>query len=1177
MKKFALLYLPVAFVILLVVAWVGIVLTRGDMERLSVMQRAQMEFGRNVATFWVSSVLNHVAGMLREPEVSHAAQTSTPESLAWMESHLTTLLYRNPLYDRARWLDSKGMELVLVRQTEDRPAVAPKDQLADRSDRSWFRDILNQPPGKIYMSAFDYSLDGDTPEIPLKPVIRFGVRLPAEGGREPGVLMLNLRGETLLKHLQNSQRQDDGESIFLINNNGDSLFSPDPKKQTNISEISFAGNHPDEWKRIAGETKGQMMTPSGLWTWTTIDPAFLFEGTLATKETWKLATNVPANAIAEMAWNRWWPLLAVATAALVIMGFGVWNYRKLWEQRDAGRNELALAIEKQTAERKLRMTTEGAAVGVWNWDAATGEMDLSDICKKHLARADGGKDVFDNFLSALHPEDSPRVRELLREAIDKRGEYATEFRVVHPDGSLSWIASQGRVFLFPDGNLEGMGGATMDITSRKLAEREREEFNLALEQKIEERTAHLFETRERLSKTIENAPSGVCLISPEGRILDANPAFCTFIGQDLQTLQSSTWQELTHPEDLETDLAQINMVKDGKIQNYQIQKRYIRPDGTVIWGLLSVACLRDKNGAVQYFISQIADISEEMKTRTRLADSEEHFRLLAENASDIVVQTNNEGLIQWIAPGVTTALGVTPAQLHGELLRNLVHPEEWDALDALLEQLKNATQGDIEARLRVRDSGYRWFAISMKPLLGTDGRMKGGVGGFRDIHAQVRNRDIIKAERRRLKTTLDSMLDPHVLIQPVWNTEGHISDFLYADANPMACEALGLPRERLLGRSMMELFPALETSGLMNIFRQTVKTGEEAVLDDFEYPTNDGSPAWLDVRVVRVEGQVSMFWRNVTERHRASAQIAASEERYRLLAMNSSDVVVRIAEDDRILWISPSVSGALGWTPEECEGRPVPEFLGDDVALTRYKAGKAILFGGRTAVNRFKMRAKDGSLHWIEFHAGPDRDKDGNIVGLIASFRIVDKEVASERLLEKQARSDVLTGLNNRRSFEVIGRREVARACRHGEPLSVMIMDIDHFKSINDAHGHDAGDEVLRAVAQTCAAQLREIDLFARLGGEEFAMLLPATDIENAMGVAERMRQTLAQTAVTTCDGNAIFLTVSIGVAEVDDKLRDLKALLRVADIALYRAKDAGRNRVCAHAGGTDARASVAL
>lgn len=166
-------------------------------------------------------------------------------------------------------------------------------------------------------------------------------------------------------------------------------------------------------------------------------------------------------------------------------------------------------------------------------------------------------------------------------------------------------------------------------------------------------------------------------------------------------------------------------------------------------------------------------------------------------------------------------------------------------------------------------------------------------------------------------------------------------------------------------------------------------------------------------------------------------------------------------------------------------------------------------------------------------------------------------------LLEQRAYSDPLTGLANRRAFIERASSELARTVRHHGMLSLLMMDIDHFKRVNDTHGHGAGDLVLQAVSTVCEHTVRAGDLVGRMGGEEFAILLPDTDPERAMEIAERLREALAEHITTLEDGSAVNVTASLGVTTLQDHDSPFETLLGQADKALYSAKRQGRNRVC--------------
>jgi diguanylate cyclase (GGDEF)-like protein len=164
------------------------------------------------------------------------------------------------------------------------------------------------------------------------------------------------------------------------------------------------------------------------------------------------------------------------------------------------------------------------------------------------------------------------------------------------------------------------------------------------------------------------------------------------------------------------------------------------------------------------------------------------------------------------------------------------------------------------------------------------------------------------------------------------------------------------------------------------------------------------------------------------------------------------------------------------------------------------------------------------------------------------------------------AMTDPLTGLYNLRALQEFGRREVERARRFNRPLSAILIDVDHFKIINDTYGHLIGNQVLSGLAKCCDENVRDVDIFARYGGEEFVLLLPETELEDARLVAERLRVLVAGTPLPT-DGGPLSITISLGVSAGrgstgNGKLKDIKELLEQADAALYIAKQSGRNRV---------------
>ncbi len=187
---------------------------------------------------------------------------------------------------------------------------------------------------------------------------------------------------------------------------------------------------------------------------------------------------------------------------------------------------------------------------------------------------------------------------------------------------------------------------------------------------------------------------------------------------------------------------------------------------------------------------------------------------------------------------------------------------------------------------------------------------------------------------------------------------------------------------------------------------------------------------------------------------------------------------------------------------------------------------------------------------------------DGAPGGYILLQEDITERKNYQTTLERLATTDHLTGLLNRRAFLDATEREIRRAHRYGQSLSLLMLDVDHFKRINDGHGHPAGDEVLRRIAAACRSLLRDEDLTGRLGGEEFAFTLVQAPLAAAVAVAERLRKTIGDLVIGH-EGKTLAATVSIGVAEFGGDVVSLNGLISQADERLYTAKHAGRNRVC--------------
>ncbi len=215
----------------------------------------------------------------------------------------------------------------------------------------------------------------------------------------------------------------------------------------------------------------------------------------------------------------------------------------------------------------------------------------------------------------------------------------------------------------------------------------------------------------------------------------------------------------------------------------------------------------------------------------------------------------------------------------------------------------------------------------------------------------------------------------------------------------------------------------------------------------------------------------------------------------------------------------------------------------------------------------YRMRTKDGSHIWVSDMSYPWQDESGAIIGSVGCLRDITQRVEAERMYQEEmlrmANLDFLTGTYNRRFFFERLEEELRRLKRSRADFALAIVDVDLFRTINDRHGHTTGDAVLQRVAKRIRTCLRDTDILARVGGEEFGLLLPETGMEGAFWVAERIREAIAAEPFHVDGASNLRVTVSIGLAEADfDEPNTSAALYRMADTRLYIAKHTGRNQV---------------
>ena len=394
-------------------------------------------------------------------------------------------------------------------------------------------------------------------------------------------------------------------------------------------------------------------------------------------------------------------------------------------------------------------------------------------------------------------------------------------------------------------------------------------------------------------------------------------------------------------------------------------------------------------------------------------------------------------------------------------------------------------------------------------------------------------------------------------------------------------EILGYSQEDEIVATLDVIFPPSAKSRVISAFTDLIgkKEGLNRIVMEAEHQRKDGTKIWMEISAALHrdhQGKPLFFTgvsRDITKRKQIEAErnslieklqtaleaLTLSEKRFRSLFEDSMDAIVSMDMENNFLMVNPAGMALFGLADHELASCNFQDFFVDPAAARKFSA--SIRPQGYLRDFGAQLYGKQGLIMDCLITASAKRAADGAMTGYEGIVRDVTPFKKMQEELRRMATTDFLTGINNRRNFMELAEKEMNRSRRYKHPCSLLMLDIDHFKKINDTYGHSAGDKVLIEFCMVCLKELRENDVFGRIGGEEFAIVLVESDANKALFAAERIRQSVASNKMNYDDEAKINLTVSIGITEMLSG-DDLNSIFERADTALYHAKESGRNRV---------------
>jgi diguanylate cyclase (GGDEF)-like protein/PAS domain S-box-containing protein len=763
------------------------------------------------------------------------------------------------------------------------------------------------------------------------------------------------------------------------------------------------------------------------------------------------------------------------------------------------------------------------------------------------------------FMSFVSIGSRPAFNVFFEKLLTGQGKEVCELELQKGADKTIWASIDASTF-------EGGGESRMvlvDITERKKAE-------------------ELLRASEIKFRTLaENNPSVIYQCKNDARytFLYLNNVIEELTGYPAQAFLEDglSFLDLYHPDDLQkikiplqTQQPEINR------HSFHITYRIRHKSGAWRWVDEWGAGVLNEQGVVQYLEGVLIDITERKQAEEALIASKEFANNLIASIQDGVSVLDTNGVHMDANPALCRMTGFSHAELVGSGTPHPYWPpEEYENIQAAFQKTLAGQAGSFEL-IFMRKNGER-FPIIINPSAVKDrqGTIICYTATVKDITERKKMEDALR-ESQELLALFMHYSPIYAFIKSVTASESRV---LQASENYQ--NMLGVSGLDMIGKTMPELFPA-DLAAKITADDWSVVTGGEVLKVDEELHGRNYTSIKFPI-TQRNKTLLAGYSMDVTEQVQAEAALQESELFIKdvlnsltahIAVLDQQGVIIAVNEAWIKFGLEHNSLSPTGFTGSNYLAACITAIEQGDLIAQQVEQGiRAVLAGSLPQFSiEYPLNSPTQEL-WFTVTVLPQhKPRQGAIV---MHQNITERKQAEKELEalngelqiafvreQELAQSDSLTGINNRRHLYELAEHEFGIATRYQQPLSVIMFDIDHFKKVNDTFGHAAGDQILQLVTQAACNELRSTDVIGRYGGEEFVIILPMTNAQQAYPLAERIRAGVAAIQVPTEKGQAT-VTLSIGIMEMPQnaKARSVEDLIRAADAVMYTAKQAGRNR----------------